>query len=72
MINMTKETNMSYAKLQRSQNRKSDREMTKYFHDKYNSKNSKSMRTRLALEKIEIEEKERQLRRLKKIYGMEE
>ena len=69
---MTKETNMSYAKLQRSQNRKSDREMTKYFHDKYNSKNSKSMRTRLALEKIAILEKENELKRLKKLYGMEE
>lgn len=69
---MTKETNMSYAKLQRSQNRKSDREMTKYFHDKYNSKNSKSMRTRLALEKIAILEKEKELKRLKEIYGMEE
>jgi hypothetical protein len=38
-MNKNKQTNMSYAKLQRSQNRKSDREMTKYFHDKYNLKN---------------------------------
>lgn len=71
-MNKNKQTNMSYAKLQRSQNRKSDREMTKYFHDKYNSKNSKSMRTRLALENIAILEKENELKRLKKLYGMEE